>query len=132
MSTCPECGLNHSNRYNCDGSKRTLDERLIGQQERLAAVHTERATDAGEALLAMGPTIRLVRRSRGGHCQLCRRGVRNDLVVVLPGLAGGVVHDNCARQLLTAMGKRVERGVSRKWGFGPKDWIEVSTDGRDL
>jgi hypothetical protein len=99
---CPTCQQKHSNRRNCDGSKRTVDERIVGQQERLTSIHTDHATRAAEVLLHMGPNIRSVGWSKGGTCQFCRQGLRHTKVVILPlgGIATGIVHYSCALRLL--------------------------------
>jgi hypothetical protein len=98
---CPTCQQKHSNRRNCDGSKRTVDERIVGQRERQAAYFTERATSAAEALLHMGPNIRSVWWNKGGACQLCRQRVRRTDVVILPlsCIAAAAVHHSCALRL---------------------------------
>jgi hypothetical protein len=102
---CPGCQQKHSNRRNCDGSKRTMDERIAGQQERLTAIHIDHAAIAAETLLKMGPNVRSVGWSKGGACQLCRQGLRHTQVVILPlgGIATAVVHHSCAVRLLSEL-----------------------------
>ena len=99
---CPRCQENHSNRRNCDGSKRTVDERIIGQQERLTGIYTDHAEGAAEQLLRIGPeNLRAARWSKGGSCQLCRGPARNTRIITIsvPDRFGiYIVHENCAKR----------------------------------
>jgi hypothetical protein len=99
---CPRCEQKHSNRRNCDGSKRTVDERIVSQQERLTSIHMDHGARTAEALLQMGPGIRSVWWNKGGACRLCRQGLRQTQVVVLPlgGIATAIVHHSCAQRFL--------------------------------
>ena len=142
---CPRCQRKHSNRRNCDGTKRTLDERIVGQQERLAAVKVDHAEGAAEALLRIGPqNIRSARWNKGGVCQLCRQPARNTRIVTIPapGSIGiYIVHDHCAMGLfreVEASAKRDEaammlrvKGIDGKWRNGFGDEVGWNDDNED-